>query len=302
MGRRRKGRNISGWLLVDKPAGVTSTTVVNKVKWALNANKAGHCGTLDPAATGVLAIALGEATKTLSFVTEALKCYRFLVRLGASTDTDDAEGEVIAQSDLRPSDHDIKSALSRFVGDIEQTPPKFSAVKIDGERAYARARRGQDFELSARHLFVQSLLMIARTDADYVELEMVCGKGGYVRSIARDLGELLSCYGHIQHLRRLWAGPFDVGECIAFDIVKDLAHTLELENHLHPIEIALQNLPAGTCSRESAQRLRNGNPAPVILPDANYCGLCWVANQGHPIAIGEFRAGFLHPVRVFVLS
>ena len=302
MGRKRRGRDISGWLLVDKPAGVTSKAVVSKVKWALNANKAGHCGTLDPAATGVLAIALGEATKTISYVTEALKCYRFLVRLGAATDTDDAEGGVIAQSDLRPSDYDIQNALSRFIGDIQQIPPKFSAVKIDGERAYARARQGQDFELNARHLFVQSLLMIARTDADHVELEMVCGKGGYVRSIARDLGKHLSCYGHIQNLRRLWAGPFDVDECIRFDMIEDLAHTLELENHLHPIEIGLQNLPAGTCSQESAQRLRNGNPAPVILTEAKYDGLCWVAHQGHPIAIGEYRAGFLHPVRVFVLA
>ena len=302
MGRNRKGRDISGWLLVDKPAGITSTAVVSEVKWALNANKAGHCGTLDPAATGVLAIALGEATKTVSYVTEALKCYRFLVRLGAATNTDDAEGEVIARSDLRPSDDEIKIALKRFIGDIEQIPPKFSAVKIDGERAYARARRGRDFELNARHLFVQSLLIIARPDADHVELEMVCGKGGYVRSIARDLGEHLSCYGHIQNLRRLWAGPFDVDDCIGFDIVKDLQHTLALEKHLHPIETGLQNLPTGTCSQESAQRLRNGNPAPVILPDADYASLCWVAHKGHPIAIGEYRAGSLHPVRVFVLS
>ena len=194
MGRKRKGRDISGWLLVDKPAGMTSTAVVNKVKWALNANKAGHCGTLDPEATGVLAIALGEATKTVSYVTEALKCYRFTVRFGAATNTDDAEGEVIAESDLRPSDDQIKDALNRFIGDIEQIPPKFSAVKIDGERAYALARQGENIELVSRPLFVQSLLMIDRPDRDHAVLEMVCGKGGYVRSIARDLGEYLSCH------------------------------------------------------------------------------------------------------------
>ena len=302
MGRKRKGRNISGWLLVDKPAGMTSTVVVNKVKWALNANKAGHCGTLDPEATGVLAIALGEATKTVSYVTDALKCYRFLMRLGAATNTDDAEGEVILQSDLRPTDSDIKDALDSFTGDIEQIPPNFSAVKIDGERAYARARRDEDIELRARPLFVQSLLMTARPDADHVELEMVCGKGGYVRSIARDLGEYLSCYGHVQHLRRLWAGPFDVDECIGFDVIQDLERTPELDTHLHPMEIGLQDLPAGTCSQESAQRLRNGNPAPVILSDASYGDICWVAHQGQPIAIGEYRAGSLHPSRVFVLS
>lgn len=167
MGRKRKGRDISGWLLVDKPAGMTSTAVVNKVKWALNANKAGHCGTLDPEATGVLAIALGEATKTVSYVTEALKCYRFTVRFGAATNTDDAEGEVIAESDLRPSDDQIKDALNRFIGDIEQIPPKFSAVKIDGERAYALARQGENIELASRPLFVQSLLMIDRPDRDH---------------------------------------------------------------------------------------------------------------------------------------
>ncbi len=302
MGKKRKGRNISGWLLVDKPAGMTSTAVVNKVKWALNANKAGHCGTLDPEATGVLAIALGEATKTVSYVTEASKCYRFLVRLGAATNTDDVEGEIIAQSDLRPSDDDIKEALNRFIGDIEQIPPKFSAVKIDGERAYLRARRGEDIELVARRLFVQSLLVIARPDADHVELEMVCGQGGYVRSIARDLGEYLSCYGHVKRLRRLWVGPFDIKECIDFGVIQDLERTPELESHLHPMEIGLQDLPAGSCSQESAQRLRNGNPAPVILPDVDYGDIGWVAHQGKPIAIGEYRYGSLHPNRVFLLS
>ena len=302
MVKKRKGRKISGWLLVDKPSGMTSTAVVNKVKWALNANKAGHAGTLDPEATGVLAIALGEATKTVSYVTAALKCYRFLVRLGAATDTDDAQGQVIAHSDLRPSDYEIKHAITNFVGDIKQVPPKFSAVKIDGERAHARARQGNDVELSARPLFVQSLLMIARPDVDHVELEMVCGKGGYVRSIARDLGEYLSCFGHVQHLRRLWAGPFDLAECIGFDMIQDLQRSPELDNHLRPIEIGLQDLHAGVCSQESARRLRNGNPAPVILPDAAYGDICWVAHQGHPVAIGEYRAGSLHPNRVFILS
>ncbi|MEK9642923.1 MAG: tRNA pseudouridine(55) synthase TruB [Paracoccaceae bacterium] len=301
MGRKRKGRDISGWLLVDKPAGITSTAVVNKVKWALNANKAGHCGTLDPEATGVLAIALGEATKTVSYVTEALKCYRFTVRFGAATNTDDAEGEVIAESDLRPSDAEIKDALNRFIGDIEQIPPKFSAVKIDGERAYALARQGENIELASRPLFVQSLLMIDRPDRDHAVLEMVCGKGGYVRSIARDLGEYLSCHGHVQSLRRLWAGPFEISVCIGFELIEALQKTPDLDNHIHPIEVGLIDLPRGSCSQESATRLRNGNPAPVVINDAGYGDICWVAHEGKPVAIGQYRAGSLQPSRVFVL-
>lgn len=209
MGRRSKGRDISGWLVIDKPAGPTSTTVVNKVRWAMNAKKAGHAGTLDPDATGVLAIALGEATKTVPYITDALKAYTFTVRLGQATNTDDAEGEVIAQSDMRPTDDQIKDALGAFVGDIMQVPPQFSAVKIDGQRAYKRARDGEEMEIAARPLWVEELLMVGRPDADHVTLEMTCGKGGYVRSIARDLGAALGCFAHVRELRRIWSGPFD---------------------------------------------------------------------------------------------
>src|SRR5210317_790155 len=162
MGRRRKGRDISGWLVVDKPAGPTSTAVVNKVRWAMNAEKAGHAGTLDPEATGVLAVALGEATKTVPYITDALKAYEFTVRFGQATRTDDAEGDVIASSDQRPADDDIKEALHQFVGDIMQVPPQFSAVKIDGERAYKRARDGEEMEIAARALYVDSLLLVDR--------------------------------------------------------------------------------------------------------------------------------------------
>ena len=192
MGRRRKGRDISGWVIVDKPAGITSTAVVNKVRWALDAKKAGHAGTLDPEATGVLAIALGEATKTVPYITDALKCYTFTVRLGQATNTDDAEGEVISTSDIRPTDEQIKAALSPFVGEIRQVPPQFSAVKVDGVRAYKKARDGEEMDLAARDLWVEELLLIDRLDADHVVLEMTCGKGGYVRSIARDLGDALA--------------------------------------------------------------------------------------------------------------
>ena len=207
MGRVKKGRAVSGWLVVDKPAGVTSTAVVNKVKWALSAQKAGHAGTLDPDATGVLAVALGEATKTIPYITDALKCYRFRVVLGAATDTDDASGAVIATSDTRPTDDRIEAALARFRGQIEQVPPQYSAVKVDGERAYDLAREGEAMDLAARPLWVERLVVLGRPDADHVDLEMVCGKGGYVRAIARDLGQVLGCLGHVLWLRREWSGP-----------------------------------------------------------------------------------------------
>nr|MDJ0640675.1 tRNA pseudouridine(55) synthase TruB [Paracoccaceae bacterium] len=181
MARRKKGRDISGWLVVDKPKGMTSTSVVNKVRWAFEAKKAGHSGTLDPDATGLLAVALGEATKTVPFVTDAMKAYAFTVRFGVATNTDDAAGEVLATSDVRPDDEALRAALTEFEGHIQQVPPAFSAVKIDGERAYAKARAGEDVDLAARPLFVESLTLVGRPDEDHAELEMVCGKGGYVR-------------------------------------------------------------------------------------------------------------------------
>ena len=235
MARKRKGRDISGWLVVDKPAGPTSTAVVNKVRWALEAKKAGHAGTLDPEATGVLAIALGEATKTVPYITDALKAYEFTVRLGIATNTDDAEGEVIGTSDLRPDDAAIKDALSDFIGDIQQVPPQFSAVKIDGQRAYKRARDGEEMEIAARPLWVESLLLLDRPDADHVTLEMVCGKGGYVRSIARDLGQKLGCLGHVRELRRTWSGPFEAANALTLAQIDEIARTPELDTHLLPL-------------------------------------------------------------------
>ena len=257
---RKKGRDISGWLIVDKPAGMTSTSVVNKVRWALAAKKAGHAGTLDPEATGVLAVALGEATKTVPYITDAMKAYRFIVRLGQATNTDDAEGEVLRESAERPSDDEIKEALHQFVGDIQQVPPQFSAVKVDGERAYKRARDGEEMELSARPLFVESLIMLERIDADHVELEMVCGKGGYVRSIARDLGEALGCFGHVLRLRRVWSGPFEASDGISVEQIDALAKTPELDEKLLPLQVGLADLPELRCTPEGAARLRNGNP------------------------------------------
>ena len=301
MARKRKGQDISGWLVVDKLAGMTSTAVVNKVRWAMGAKKAGHAGTLDPEATGVLAVALGEATKTVPYITDSLKAYTFTVRLGAATNTDDAEGEVIATSDMRPSDEDIKAALGQFVGDIMQVPPKFSAVKIDGERAYKLARDDEDFEIAARPLWVEELMLIDREDADHVTLEMTCGKGGYVRSIARDLGEALGCLGHVRELRRIWSGPFVASDGISIEQIDEMAKTPELDAYLRPLTEGLTELPEVKATAEGAVRLRNGNPGMVIANDVDYGEECWASIDGDPIAVGVFKAGELHPSRVFVL-
>ncbi len=298
---RKKGRDVSGWLVVDKPAGITSTTVVNKVRWAFDAKKAGHAGTLDPAATGVLAVALGEATKTVAFITDALKCYRFGVRLGAATNTDDAEGAVIATSDKRPSDADILAGLAVFRGDIMQVPPQFSAVKVEGERAYTLARAGEAMELAARELWVESLEMIERPAPDSVVLEMVCGKGGYVRSIARDLGQALGCLGHVEWLRREWSGPFEASDGVTLAQIDALARTEALDAFLLPLEAGLDGLPELKATAEGAARLKNGNPGMVIASDVEFGDEAWASYQGRPVAVGIYKSGELHPSRVFNL-
>lgn len=300
MARKRKGRDISGWLVVDKPAGITSNAVVNKVRWAMDAKKAGHAGTLDPEATGVLAVALGEATKTVPYITDALKAYVFTVRLGQATNTDDAEGEVISESDERPNDDEIKAALGAFVGDIMQVPPQFSAVKVDGERAYKKARGGEEMELAARPLWVEELLLIDRPDEDHVTLELTCGKGGYVRSIARDLGAALGCFGHVRELRRIWSGPFEAKDGISIEEIDTKAKTGSLDGYLLPLETGLADLSEVRCMAESVAKLRNGNPGTVIAADAEFGEEVWASYDGEPIAIGTYKGGELHPSRVFV--
>jgi tRNA pseudouridine55 synthase len=300
MARGKKGRVVSGWLVVDKPAGITSTAVVNKVKWAFQAQKAGHAGTLDPAATGVLAVALGEATKTVPYITDALKCYRFRVTFGAATTTDDAEGAVIETSDLRPSDAQIEAALAAFRGEIEQVPPQFSAVKVDGERAYDLAREGEVMDLAARPLWVERLEILARPDADHVDLELVCGKGGYVRAIARDLGRALGCLGHVQWLRREWSGPFTAAEGISMEKIEELARTDALDAWLKPLELGLADLPELICTPEGAARLKNGNPGMVLASALAWGDAAWASYQGRAVAVGVYKAGELHPTRVFV--
>lgn len=299
MGRRKKGRDIHGWIVVDKPAGMTSTAVVNKVRWALDAKKAGHAGTLDPEATGILAVALGEATKTVPYITDAMKAYTFTIRLGQATNTDDAEGEVTDTSDLRPDEAAIKAALPAFLGDIEQVPPQYSAVKIDGERAYKRARDGEVMEIAARPLFVESLTLLDRPDADHVELELVCGKGGYVRSIARDLGAALGCFAHVVHLRRIWSGPFTLPKAVSWDVIETEAKTDALLDRVLPMEVGLYDLPQAPATAEGAHKLRNGNPG-TVLASLDYGEEAWASLDGQAVAVGIYRGGQLHPSKVFV--
>ncbi|MBY6203003.1 tRNA pseudouridine(55) synthase TruB [Maritalea mobilis] len=301
MARKRKGRDISGWVLIDKPAGMTSTAVVGKVRWAFEAKKAGHAGTLDPDATGLLPIALGEATKTIPYLGDALKAYDFLVKFGASTTTDDAEGEVLETSDARPSDAEIEAALPSFVGDIRQVPPQFSAVKVDGARAYDLAREGEALELEARDLYVDELTLTERPDPDHAQLHFVCGSGGYVRSIARDLGQQLGCFAHVVNLRRTWVGPFDIEDAVTLDKIVELERTPEIDSLLAPVSLALDGLPELKLTEQGAIRLKNGNPGQVLPGNVEYGDLAWASFDGKPVAVGRFRAGELHPERVFNL-
>ncbi len=298
MARKRKGRLVDGWLIVDKPAGIGSTAVVGKARWAFQAQKAGHAGTLDPLATGLLAIAFGEATKTIPYAQEGMKTYRFTVRLGARTTTDDAEGAVIATSALRPTDAEIAAALPAFEGEIAQVPPQFSAVRVEGERAYDLAREGVELDLAPRPLWVERLALLARPDPDTVELELVCGKGGYVRSIARDLGEALGCHAHVVALTRTASGGFTLEQAVAFDRLDALRETGG-DALLLPIEAGLADLPEVRLRAPEAERLWRGNPAPVAATSLDYGDEAWASLDGRPVAIVTYRAGMLHPARVF---
>ena len=299
MGRTRKGHDISGWVIVDKPAGLTSTAVVNKVRWAFDAKKAGHAGTLDPEATGLLAVALGEATKTIPYITDATKAYEFTINLGSATNTDDADGEVIATSDLRPSDAQIVEGMQGFLGEIMQVPPQFSAVKVDGQRAYKLARTGEQIEIAARPLLVEELILADRPTPDTAVLEMTCGKGGYVRAIARDLGAVLGCYGHVAHLRRIWSGPFDLEHAVTLEQIESFAKTAGIGQFLRPLEVGLTDLPQGTTNAEGAAKLRNGNPA-ICFTNAEYGDEIWVSYKGKAQAIGRYKSGEIHPARVIL--
>lgn len=302
MARHSRGRPVHGWLIVDKPAGPSSAAVVAKAKWVLDAAKAGHAGTLDPAATGLLAIAFGEATKTVPFIADASKAYRFTIRWGAATATDDAEGAILATSDLRPDAAAIRAALPEFTGAILQIPPQISAVKVDGERAYALSRAGEVLDLAARPLLVERLELVSTPGRDTAVLEMTCGKGGYVRSLARDLGARLGCLGHVVGLRRLWSGPFTLDGAVDWVTLQEAPRGAALEARLLPLQAALADVPGLACPSHVAERLLNGNAVALAAPGLFPGATAWASHEGTPLAVGVWRDGALHPSRVFRLA
>ncbi|MAS11782.1 MAG: tRNA pseudouridine(55) synthase TruB [Nitratireductor sp.] len=304
---KRKGRRINGWLILDKPAGMGSTNAVSKIKWLFNAEKAGHAGTLDPLASGMLPIALGDATKTVPFVMDGAKVYRFKVAWGEERATDDLEGPVTKSSDERPTEEAIRALLPNYTGIIMQTPPQFSAIKIDGERAYDLAREGETVEIAAREIEVGRLDLVSSTP-DEALFEIKCGKGTYVRSIARDLGRDLGCFGHIAELRRMEVYPFLPAQLVELSALEDAAREGDreagdfaaLDEYLLDIATALEGLPEVAVNDDAAARLRLGNPvivrgrdAPVEAPEA------WASARGRLVALGVVEAGMFKPKRVF---
>ena len=306
MARRRKGQSINGWLILDKPQGLTSTRAVGRVRYLFDACKAGHAGTLDPLATGILPLALGEATKTMPFVVDGSKAYRFTMRFGAETDTDDAEGKVVETSDQRPSRADIEAALPSFTGDITQVPPRYSAIKVGGERAYKLAREEEDFELAARTVTIDRLELTEHPDEDHCVIEAECGKGTYVRAIARDLGRVLGCLGHVEVLRRTRVGGFTEADTVTLAEIEDAAANEEgkaaLLSLLRPVETALKDIPALSFSSSDAARLRQGQPVMLRGRDAPIMGgTVYAVSRGALVALGEVAQGEFRPKRIFNL-
>ncbi|CAL1690045.1 tRNA pseudouridine synthase B [Brevundimonas subvibrioides] len=309
MGRRKKGLVVNGWVCLDKPYELGSTDAVSKVRRLFDAQKAGHAGTLDPLASGILPIALGEATKTVPFMMEAEKVYRFTINWGVSTDSVDREGEIIGRSDVRPPVEAVRAALPAFVGEIDQTPPRFSAIKVDGQRAYDLAREGADFELESRRVTIHSAEVTDAPDADHVELTIRTGKGVYVRSLARDLAVMLGAEGHVSALRRERVGPFSVENAVTLDFLTDLVHRDAALEGLLPVATALDDIPELAVTDQDAFSLRQGRPI-VLLPrqvetlkNRLRDGSRTVsAFQGQTlVALGQLRAGRLEPDRVFNL-
>lgn len=288
-------RPITGWIILDKPLGMTSTQAVAKVRWLYNADKAGHAGTLDPLATGLLPIALGEATKTVPFVQGGGKRYVFELEWGSATATDDAEGEVTATSEVRPTEAEVLAMLPAFTGTIMQRPPAFSAIKIDGERAYDLARAGEKVELAERPVTIDELTLVSH-GATHSRFEMACEKGTYVRSLARDLAEALGTRAHVTLLRRTAVAGFTEADAIALDTIEAAPDRDVL---LRPASIALRHIPELLVSSEDAALIRNGGivllrgaAAPIAVPEA------WASFNGSAVAIGRVEAGHFHPSRV----
>ena len=308
MARKRRGQRVDGWLVLDKHAGITSTAAVTQVRRFFDAAKAGHGGTLDPLATGLLPIALGEATKTVPYVMDGMKTYRFTIKWGEETTTDDTEGEVTQRSEVRPDAAAINAALPAFTGEIMQTPPAFSAIKIDGERAYDLARAGEAVELAPREALIERFELIERPDADHAMFEVRSGKGAYMRSLARDLAEALGSRGHVSALRRIAVGPFNETHGISLDSLGALGHIAAASRHLLPVATALDDIPALAVTDSEASRLRCGQAVgPIRRQDLERIGqyesgsIFCAKSGGMPVALVRLEAGDLRPVRVLNL-
>lgn len=305
---RRDKRDVHGWVVLDKPVGMTSTHAVSVIKRLFTAKRVGHAGTLDPLASGCLPIALGEATKTVPFVMDSRKLYRFTVRWGEERDTDDAEGKAVAHSDLRPDADTIRALLPVYTGTIQQVPPRYSAIKIAGERAYDLARDGQNVQLSARPVDISRLTLVDIPDPDHAVLEAECGKGTYVRSLARDLGRSIGCFGHVSALRRAAVGSFTEKTMISLEDLEALCHRAaageaSLADALMPVETALDDIPALAISRSDAARLTRGQAVLLRGRDApNFRGTVYVTVSGQLLALAELDRGEIVPKRVFNLA
>jgi tRNA pseudouridine55 synthase len=295
--KRSSRLEINGWINLDKPTGVSSTQAVGRLKFLFNAKKAGHAGTLDPLASGVLPVAFGEATKTVPVVQDGAKSYRFRVRWGEESATDDAEGEIVARSELRPAPAEIESLLPRFVGEILQTPPTFSAIRIAGARAYDLAREGETFEIEPRPINVYRLDLIS-VEPDAAVLEAECGKGAYVRAIARDLGRALGCYGHVIELRRTRVGPFSVDTGVPLDRLPEDADLMA--RAVLPLQAGLGEIPILPVDRTAAATLRRGQKL-LLRGSAPTQGRAYVECFGTPIAFGVVEEGYFVSTRVFNL-
>ena len=308
MGRRNKGNPIHGWIVLDKPEGMTSTAAVAAVKRCTGAAKAGHAGTLDPFATGILPIALGEATKTVPYLQEGAKTYRFTIRWGIATDTDDRDGALVEESAERPDAAAIEAMLERFTGEIEQVPPAFSAIRVEGRRAYDLAREGKKPDLAPRQVWIGELRYLDSPDSDHAVFEAVCGKGTYIRALARDFARALGTVGHLVALRRTRVGPMFEKHAISLDELVENMQCAAALTHLLSVETALDDIPALAVTEIEAGRLRNGQ-AISLLQKADLDRIAELENGdtvlttagGKPVALARYAAGEIQPVRVLNL-
>lgn len=296
----RKGNKVDGWIIVDKDNGMTSADVVRRVKRILHPQKIGHAGTLDPLATGILPLALGEATKTVSYITDAIKEYEFTIHWGEERTTDDSEGDVVKTSNLRPGEKDIIKELPGFIGEIEQIPPQFSALKVDGQRAYKLARAGKRVELKPRLVKIDTFEPISgQNDKDHASFHVICGKGTYIRALARDLGRKLQCFGHITAIRRTVVGPYSQSRAFSLAKLDDLSHSARVLEALIPVMTALDDIPALAVTKDEARRIKNGQV--IRLPTKKSGTVCLTLDKTL-VALATVEDGETRPLRIFNLN